>query len=161
MNRIGKTTILVVLAAVFAAGAIIVWAAAGTEIDMTIADNEVAYNDAIFIQGPIDLNSAGTGVIGVPTGCWHPAINTDGTRRDGAEVVELLEGAVDVYPDNFALRTNLGYHLQAAGRLDDAMRASPEANRLFIDLLLKHGNPERALRRMNCLSRWAPGSGCK
>jgi hypothetical protein len=41
----------------------IVRAAAGTEIDMTIADNEVAYNDAIFAQGPIDVNSAGTGVI--------------------------------------------------------------------------------------------------
>ncbi len=33
--------------------------------------------------------------------------------------------------------------------IDDEMRASPEANRLFLDLLLKHGNPERALRRMN------------
>jgi hypothetical protein len=41
----------------------IVRAAAGTEIDMTIADNEVAYNNAIFAQGPIDVNSAGTGVI--------------------------------------------------------------------------------------------------
>jgi hypothetical protein len=29
------------------------------------------------------------GVICVPTGCWHPAIDADGTRRDGAEVVEL------------------------------------------------------------------------
>ena len=35
------------------------------------------------------------------------------------------------------------------GMIDDAMRASPEANRIFLDLLLKHGNPERALRRMN------------
>jgi [protein-PII] uridylyltransferase len=25
----------------------------------------------------------------------------------------------------------------------------PEAVRIFLDLLLKHGNPERALRRMN------------
>ena len=33
--------------------------------------------------------------------------------------------------------------------IDDAMRASPEANRIFLDLLLKRGNPERALRRMN------------
>jgi len=41
-----------------------VLAAAGTEIDMTIADNSVSYNDAIFIQGPIDVNSAGTGVLG-------------------------------------------------------------------------------------------------
>lgn len=33
--------------------------------------------------------------------------------------------------------------------IDDEMRASPEANRIFFDLLLKHGNPERGLRRMN------------
>ncbi|MDD9921463.1 MAG: [protein-PII] uridylyltransferase [Boseongicola sp.] len=33
--------------------------------------------------------------------------------------------------------------------IDDEMRASPEANRIFLDLLLKRGNPERALRRMN------------
>jgi [protein-PII] uridylyltransferase len=29
------------------------------------------------------------------------------------------------------------------------LRANPEANRIFLDLMLKHGNPERALRRMN------------
>jgi [protein-PII] uridylyltransferase len=33
--------------------------------------------------------------------------------------------------------------------IDDAMRRDPEAVRIFLDLLLKHGNPERALRRMN------------
>ena len=33
--------------------------------------------------------------------------------------------------------------------IDDEMRASPEANRIFLDLMLKNGNPERALRRMN------------
>lgn len=33
--------------------------------------------------------------------------------------------------------------------VDDEMRAAPEAVRIFTDLLLKHGNPERALRRMN------------
>jgi hypothetical protein len=29
------------------------------------------------------------GVACVPTGCWHPAVDADGQRRDGAEVVEL------------------------------------------------------------------------
>ena len=29
------------------------------------------------------------GVACVPTGCWHPAVDADGSRRDGAEVVEL------------------------------------------------------------------------
>jgi [protein-PII] uridylyltransferase len=33
--------------------------------------------------------------------------------------------------------------------IDDTMRDDPEARRIFLDLLLKHGNPERALRRMN------------
>ncbi len=33
--------------------------------------------------------------------------------------------------------------------IDDEMRDTPEARRIFLDLLLKHGNPERALRRMN------------
>ena len=33
--------------------------------------------------------------------------------------------------------------------IDDELRDSPEANRIFLDLLLKHGNPERALRMMN------------
>lgn len=33
--------------------------------------------------------------------------------------------------------------------IDDGMRRNPEAIRIFLDLMLKHGNPERALRRMN------------
>ena len=33
--------------------------------------------------------------------------------------------------------------------IDDDFRNNPEANRIFLDLLLSHNNPERALRRMN------------
>jgi [protein-PII] uridylyltransferase len=33
--------------------------------------------------------------------------------------------------------------------IDDEMREDPEAQRIFLDLLLQHGNPERSLRRMN------------
>ncbi|MEM1236716.1 MAG: [protein-PII] uridylyltransferase [Pseudomonadota bacterium] len=33
--------------------------------------------------------------------------------------------------------------------IDDEMRKNPEASAIFLDTLLKHGNPERALRRMN------------
>ena len=33
--------------------------------------------------------------------------------------------------------------------IDDEMRSDPEAVKIFLDLMLKHGNPERALRRMN------------
>jgi [protein-PII] uridylyltransferase len=34
-------------------------------------------------------------------------------------------------------------------RIDDEVREDPEANRIFLDLLLSHQNPERALRLMN------------
>ena len=54
------------------------------------------------------------------------------------------------------LRTGLLLHpdvmrLVAANldRIDDGLRSDKEAARIFIDLLVKHGNPERALRRMN------------
>lgn len=54
------------------------------------------------------------------------------------------------------LRTGLLIHPDAmrlvAGNLDliDAdLRENPEAVRIFLDLMLKHGNPERGLRRMN------------
>ncbi|GAA3863344.1 [protein-PII] uridylyltransferase [Celeribacter arenosi] len=33
--------------------------------------------------------------------------------------------------------------------IDQDMRETPEAQQTFLDLMLKHGNPERALRRMN------------
>lgn len=34
-------------------------------------------------------------------------------------------------------------------KIDQNMRDNPEANRIFLDMLLDHGNPERGLRRMN------------
>ncbi|WP_460272489.1 [protein-PII] uridylyltransferase [Celeribacter sp. ULVN23_4] len=55
-----------------------------------------------------------------------------------------------------ALRTGYFLHPDAMrlisanlNMFDNEMRESPEARRIFLDLLLKHGNPERALRRMN------------
>ncbi|MFN3282086.1 MAG: [protein-PII] uridylyltransferase, partial [Tabrizicola sp.] len=55
-----------------------------------------------------------------------------------------------------ALRTKYLLHpnvmrivTQNLHRIDDEMREDPEAQRIFLDLLLKHGNPERSLRRMN------------
>ena len=60
-----------------------------------------------------------------------------------------------------ALRTGLLLHPDAM-RLISAnlplyagQRTDPEANKLFLGLLLKHGNPERALRRMNELGALA------
>ena len=55
-----------------------------------------------------------------------------------------------------ALRTGLLIHPNAMRLvvanlhlIDDELRNSKEANKIFLDLLLKRGNPERALRRMN------------
>ncbi|WP_299780730.1 [protein-PII] uridylyltransferase [uncultured Roseobacter sp.] len=56
---------------------------------------------------------------------------------------EALRTGMLIHPDAMRLiKSNL--HL-----IDDEVRTAPEARRIFFDLLLKHGNPERALRRMN------------
>ncbi|MGB0798752.1 MAG: [protein-PII] uridylyltransferase, partial [Planktomarina sp.] len=56
---------------------------------------------------------------------------------------EGLRSGVLIHPDAMRLvAANL--HL-----IDNDMRNSAEAVRIFCDLLLKHGNPERSLRRMN------------
>ncbi|MGR3623425.1 [protein-PII] uridylyltransferase [Pseudophaeobacter sp.] len=56
---------------------------------------------------------------------------------------EALRTGMLIHPDAMRLLT-ANLHL-----IDDGMRADKEARRIFLDLLLKHGNPERALRRMN------------
>ncbi|SER81824.1 UTP--GlnB (protein PII) uridylyltransferase, GlnD [Tranquillimonas rosea] len=55
-----------------------------------------------------------------------------------------------------ALRTGLFIHPDALRQIaanlrliDDPVRRDPDAARIFFDLLLKYGNPERGLRRMN------------
>ncbi|MDP5360091.1 MAG: [protein-PII] uridylyltransferase, partial [Paracoccaceae bacterium] len=56
---------------------------------------------------------------------------------------EALRTGTLLHPDAMRLlAANL--HL-----IDGEMREDREAGRIFVDLLLKHGNPERALRRMN------------
>lgn len=56
---------------------------------------------------------------------------------------EGLRTGMLIHPDAMRLVTaNLSL-------IDDPMRNDPEAQRIFLDTLLKHGNPERALRRMN------------
>lgn len=56
---------------------------------------------------------------------------------------EALRTGMLIHPDAMRLVT-ANLHL-----IDDGMRSDKEACRIFLDLLLKHGNPERALRRMN------------
>jgi len=56
---------------------------------------------------------------------------------------EALRTGMLIHPDAMRLiKSNLNL-------IDDEMRHTTEAQRIFLDLMLKHGNPERALRRMN------------
>lgn len=56
---------------------------------------------------------------------------------------EALRTGLLIHPDAMRLVTaNLDL-------IDADLRKLPAARKLFVDLLLKHGNPERALRRMN------------
>ncbi len=67
--------------------------------------------------------------------------------KDPLNILRLFEEGLRtgylIHPDAMRLVTaNLDL-------IDEDVRTSPEANRIFFDTLLKHGNPERALRRMN------------
>ena len=68
-------------------------------------------------------------------------------RSDKLNLLRVFEEALRtgylIHPEAMRLVT-ANLHL-----IDDAMREDREATRIFLDLLLKHGNPERALRRMN------------
>ncbi len=78
-------------------------------------------------------------------------------RLDAADPAKFLENPLNllaVFEE--ALRSGYLLHpnvmrLIAANLhlIDDRLRDNPEAARVFLDLMLKHGNPERALRRMN------------
>jgi|GEM_PF-426 len=55
----------------------------------------------------------------------------------------VLESGHLMHPDSMRAISG-GLHL-----IDDALRTNPEANQIFLDLLLETGDPVRALRRMN------------
>ncbi len=67
--------------------------------------------------------------------------------KDPLNILRLFEEGLRsetlIHPDAMRLVAR-NLHL-----IDDDMRNDPEANRIFLDLLLSHNNPERALRRMN------------
>jgi [protein-PII] uridylyltransferase len=74
-------------------------------------------------------------------------IDNNAFLADPVNLLRLFEEALRtgmlIHPDAMRLVTaNLKL-------IDDDMRNDREARRIFLDLLLKHGNPERALRRMN------------
>ncbi|MEL6639805.1 MAG: [protein-PII] uridylyltransferase [Pseudomonadota bacterium] len=58
-------------------------------------------------------------------------------------VEEALRTGLLIHPDAMRLMSS---HLDL---IDQDMRDDPKAQKLFLDILLKHGNPERGLRRMN------------
>ena len=67
-----------------------------------------------------------------------------------ADPVNLLRIFEEALRSGYLLHPN-AMRLVAANLdlIDESLRENPEAQRIFLDLLLKHGNPERALRRMN------------
>jgi [protein-PII] uridylyltransferase len=78
-------------------------------------------------------------------------------RLDVAEPARFLADPVNIlrlFEEGLASDTPIhpdALRLVAAnlGLIDDALRADPEANRIFLALLTGHNNPERALRLMN------------
>ncbi|MXU64478.1 [protein-PII] uridylyltransferase [Oceanomicrobium pacificus] len=74
----------------------------------------------------------------------------DAFLADPVNILRLFEVALRtgilIHPDTMRLvAANLDL-------IDDTVRDDPEANRIFLGLLLDHGNPERALLRMNELN---------
>ena len=67
-----------------------------------------------------------------------------------ADKLNLLRVFEEALRTGYLLHPNVMRLLAAnLALIDDEMREDPEAQRIFLDLLLKHGNPERPLRRMN------------
>ncbi len=68
-------------------------------------------------------------------------------QRDPLNILRLFEEGlaadIPIHPDALRLiAANIGL-------IDEPLRVQPEANRIFLALLLSHNNPERALRLMN------------
>ena len=85
-----------------------------------------------------------------PYAIKHNRLTVEDEKGFLAEKVNMLR----IFEE--ALRTGTLLHpdamrLLAANldKIDDDLRSDKEAIRIFLDLMLKHGNPERALRRMN------------
>ena len=67
-----------------------------------------------------------------------------------ADKLNLLRVFEEALRTGYLLHPNIMRLIAASlDRIDDEMRADPEAVQIFLNLLLQHGNPERALRRMN------------
>lgn len=77
-------------------------------------------------------------------------IDTDNAERFLGDPLNILKIFEEGLSSGYLLHPNLMRLIAANLHLiDDEMRDNPEAVRIFHDMLLNHGNPERALRRMN------------
>ncbi|MFI0395367.1 [protein-PII] uridylyltransferase [Paracoccus jiaweipingae] len=95
-----------------------------------------------------------------------PFVHDTGRLNVGDEATFLADPLNLLRLFEEALRTGTLIHPEAMrlvssnlDLIDDKMRNSPEAARIFMDLLVRHGNPERSLRRMNelgVLAAWLP-----
>ena len=87
----------------------------------------------------------------------HPPFIEKNGRIDVADAKAFLADRVNLLRlFEEGLRTGMLIHPDAMRLVtanldlfDDELRENREARRIFLDLMLKHGNPERALRRMN------------
>ncbi|MGA2492345.1 MAG: [protein-PII] uridylyltransferase [Roseiarcus sp.] len=87
-------------------------------------------------------------------------IRADAFERDPVNLIRLYWAAdrssLAIHPDATRLVT------QSLKRIDAELRADPEANRLFLEILTSRRSPEAALRRMNeagVLGRFIPDFG--
>lgn len=77
-------------------------------------------------------------------------IDTDNAERFLGDPLNILKIFEEGLSSGYLLHPNVMRLIAANLHLiDDEMRDNPEAVRIFHDMLLNHGNPERALRRMN------------
>lgn len=71
-------------------------------------------------------------------------------RRFFVDKLNILRVFEEALRTGYLLHPNVMRQITARlDLIDEDMQSDPEAVRIFLDLLLKHGNPERALRRMN------------
>ncbi len=77
-------------------------------------------------------------------------IDVTDARAFLADKLNLLRVFAEALRSGHLLHPNVMRLISAnLDRIDDGMRTDPEAAHIFMELLLDHGNPERALRRMN------------
>ncbi|WP_417256548.1 [protein-PII] uridylyltransferase [Celeribacter halophilus] len=80
----------------------------------------------------------------------HNRLNTRDRKAFLSDKLNLLRVFEDALRTGYLLHPDVMRLISAnLDMIDNEMRNAPEARRIFLDLLLKHGNPERALRRMN------------